>query len=470
MKGRQGGIPPTQWLISYSGFERLYYDTVASYKYWEGDLGKLQTLVFFNFLRQEMEDNFLLLLPQSERDPIRQRWAQGFAGAIGRFLVPFPGSTLPGGIEGDQSHPLLDVVDRLQAHMGPAVSGAVDALNPWVKPKISLDDPVDSYVDWVKAVSLLTETTAYKFPRFLPSVVLLQLHHGDEFPRVYSLIANRVYKTQFDLLFQNGEALPDECTMSVYPTIVGGFPNLFMELDLAQAPAFLKELRSVQTLDDWTALRNRYGILRNSERFWPALDWFNDWNLKVAADGRSAAPAPPALALPADGTFYPGTFVASSVGAPGSAITPVKAPAGLEYSGPGEDKHSVRGLVWANNALYVADEPAGRVKVYDKNGKFLGQSNSVELPDHLVVWKGSLYLSAGDAVLTAQLPNFPGDFTLSQIEGVEVKKACGMAFTKSGRFYIASRSENKILKFDSDFKPMKFECKLADNPEFLLHV
>ena len=99
--------------------------------------------------------------------------------------------------------------------------------------------------------------------------------------------------------------------------------------------------------------------------------------LKVSADGRSAAPAPQAPALPVDGTFYPGTFVASSVGTPGSAITPVKAPAGLEYSGSGEDKHSVRGLVWANNALYVADEPAGRVKVYDKHGKFLGQSNGV---------------------------------------------------------------------------------------------
>ena len=126
--------------------------------------------------------------------------------------------------------------------------------------------------------------------------------------------------------------------------------------------------------------------------------------------------------------------------------------------------------MWANNALYVADEPAGRVKVYDKDGKFLGQSNGVESPVHLVVWKGSLYVSAGDAVLTAQLPSFPGDFTLSPIEEVKVKSACGMAFTKSGRLYIASRSENKILRFDSDFKLMKFECKLEDNPEFLLHV
>lgn len=192
--------------------------------------------------------------------------------------------------------------------------------------------------------------------------------------------------------------------------------------------------------------------------------------LKVSADGTSATPAPQAPALPANGKFYPGTFVASSVGNLGSTTTPVKPPAGLEYSGSGENKHSVRGVVWANNSLYVADEPAGRVKVYDKNGKFLCQSNGVESPVHLVVWKGSLYVSAGNSVLTAKLPSSPGDFTLSPIEAVKVKKACGMAFTKKGHFYIASRSENIILKFDSDFKLMKFECKLADNPEFLLHI
>ena len=55
--------------------------------------------------------------------------------------------------------------------MGEAVSGPADELNPLVKPKVSLDDPIRSYADWVKAVSLLTETTRYKFPRFLPSVV-----------------------------------------------------------------------------------------------------------------------------------------------------------------------------------------------------------------------------------------------------------------------------------------------------------
>ncbi|MCW2284518.1 hypothetical protein M2323_002405 [Rhodoblastus acidophilus] len=278
MKGRQGGVPPSQWLISYSGFERLYYDTVASYKYWQGDLGKIETVVFFNFLRQEMEDNFLLLLPRQDREPIRQRLSQGVIGALGRSVVPFADRNLPGGVAtGDR--PLLELVERLQAHMGPEVSGPVDRLNPWIKPKIALDAPIRSFAQWDEAVSLLTQTTAYKFPRFLPSVVLLRLNNGSE-SRVYSLIANRIYKTQFDLFFQNGEALPGEDTMSVYPTLVGGFPNLFMELDLADAPAFLKELRAVQSLEDWTALRNRYGVLRNSARFWPALDWFNAWNFR----------------------------------------------------------------------------------------------------------------------------------------------------------------------------------------------
>ncbi|GAG33544.1 unnamed protein product, partial [marine sediment metagenome] len=131
--------------------------------------------------------------------------------------------------------------------------------------------------DWVKAASLLTATRSYRFPRYLPSVILLKLNDGDE-ARVYSLIANRVYATQDTLFFQNGLELPDLYTMSIYPTIVGGFPNYFLEMDLAQAGDFLRGLRDVQSLADWNKLRDRYAILRNSARFWPLYDWFTQWN------------------------------------------------------------------------------------------------------------------------------------------------------------------------------------------------
>ena len=279
LKGRQGGMPPTQWLISYSGLERLYYDTVASFKYWAGDGSKLETLVFFNYLRQEMEDNFLLLLPKNQRVPIREQWAQG-VGAIGRLLIPFAAQTLPteDKLVADL-RPLLHIVDEVQHYLGEKISGPADHLNPWVKPQISLDDPIHNYDDWEKAISTLTVTTHYKFPRFLPSLTLIKVNHN-EHSRVYSMVANRVYKTQFSIVFQDGEAVPDEDTMSVYPTIIAGFPNMFMEVNLEQAAAFLRKLRDVKTSDDFITLRNNYGILRNSLKMWPMLDWMNAWNFK----------------------------------------------------------------------------------------------------------------------------------------------------------------------------------------------
>ncbi len=277
LKGRQGGLPRTHWLMDYSGFERIYYDTVANFKYWSGDLSKLETLVFFNYLRQEFEDNYLLLLPEDVRQKYRNDWTQG-VGQVALELMPFAGADQPTQVRTSKHDPMLSLVEGIQRHMGEKVSGPPDLLNPRIKPDISLDDPIDSYDDWVKAASLLTQTRAYKFPRFLPSVILLKLKGGDD-ARVYSIIANRVYSSQDTLLFQNGQSLPDLYTMSIYPTIIGGFPNYFMEMDFDQARNFLKGLRDVQTLADWNTLRDRYGILRNSARFWETYDWFTQWNV-----------------------------------------------------------------------------------------------------------------------------------------------------------------------------------------------
>ncbi len=278
MKGRQGGIPRTQWLMNYSGFERIYYDTVANFEYWSGDIPKLETLVFFNYLRQEFEDNFLLLLPEDERQKIREKWTQGI-GQIALALEPFAGEEQPTQVKTDKHDPLLSLVDDIQAHMGEAVSGPPDRLNPHVKPDVSLNAPIESFDGWVEAASLLTQTRAYKFPRYLPSVILLKLTDGDE-ARVYSLIANRVYASQDTILFQDGQALPHLYTMSIYPTVIGGFPNYFMEMDLRQAGDFLRGLRDVRSLADWNALRDRYGILRNDARLWATYDWFTEWNTR----------------------------------------------------------------------------------------------------------------------------------------------------------------------------------------------
>ncbi len=192
---------------------------------------------------------------------------------------------------------------------------------------------------------------------------------------------------------------------------------------------------------------------------------------KVTAAGKAGEPAPSPPALPAQGRYLPGTFVASSVGnLCDMATTAVPVPQGLEYSAAGDKKHSVRGVLWTNGALYVVDQPAAKVKVYSPSGKFLGQSNAVESPVHLMAYKETLYVSGGNELFTAKLSKPPGNLMLTAIPGLHVKNGGGMAFSESGHLYIASRTQNTIYKFDSTFKAVAFPCELPDNPEFLLHL
>jgi len=278
MQGAGGGMPRTLWLMGYSGFERIYYDTVAHFEYWGGDAGKLETVGFFNFLRQQFEDRFLLLVPPDERQKLRKEWTRGI-GEVALFLDPDPDSALPTRVKVDPKQPLQSVVKQLRRHLGPKISGPLDALNPSVKTDYPLEQGVSSFEDWGRAISTLTVTADYKFPSFLPSLIMLKLNSGND-SRMYSLVTNRVYKTQYTILFENGEALPDLDTMSVYEDVVGGFPNLFVELDLAQAADFVRELGAVETLEDFLAFRDKYAVLRNSAEFWETYDWFNAWNFE----------------------------------------------------------------------------------------------------------------------------------------------------------------------------------------------
>jgi len=282
LKGAQGGLPRSLWLISYAGFERMYYDTVAGFAYWEGDPQKLETLLFFNMLRQSFEDHFLLLLPPRYRQSIRDDWTRGI-GAIALAGIPFAGSDQPTRVEMTGDRPRAEIVARINERLGPSISGLPDALNPELKPSVKLSAPMQGFDDFERAISTLTAVDQRRFLRFLPSVMVLRLNHGGE-QRVYSLVANRVFASQWTLLFQNGAARPNEDTMSVYPTLVNGFPNLFLDLDLAQAPSFLSDLAAVSTDDGWRRFQERYAILRNSKRFWPFYDWLNGWNFSERGD------------------------------------------------------------------------------------------------------------------------------------------------------------------------------------------
>lgn len=232
----------------------------------------------------------------------------------------------------------------------------------------------------------------------------------------------------------------------------------------------------------------------------------------VAAGFLSATPAPCPAALHGKGTFWPGTFVASADDTvprsdpDGQHASAVPVPAGLEDSPPctpGDCKElskSVRGLAWANDTLYVADEVAAVVKIYDADGNYMGESNVLPSeptataatpagPVHLLLadlnGNQSLVATNGQNVYLAPVdPAHPEILDLQPISTIHVPMVSGLTLTPDGVLYAASRTHTaraglnnnsarifKYANFPSDPTPDgSFPVNVDDLPEFVLYV
>ncbi len=217
--------------------------------------------------------------------------------------------------------------------------------------------------------------------------------------------------------------------------------------------------------------------------------------LSVSADHKTASPTKLAPALP-PGTFLQGTFIACSCGnLPGVGITTTEVPldAGLAVEiQDGKVTHSVRGVVWANHFLYVADEPAQVVKVYDPNGRYLAKSCVIApagnvpvfTPVHLTFRDGVLYAPSGNTIFWAKLdPQRPTDFVFRSVTWPRdldpskkgpIQGAAGLAWGVEGEAYLADRTAKQVWKLSGlaggnvaslDY----FIDHLHDNPEFVLY-
>jgi hypothetical protein len=198
-----------------------------------------------------------------------------------------------------------------------------------------------------------------------------------------------------------------------------------------------------------------------------------------AADGRQLIPAPVAPALPPDHKFLQGTFVASANGnLPGVPHThPIAASDGglcVEIE-KGKICHSVRGVLWANPSLYVADEPGDAVKVYDATGRFQGQSTTIRTPVHLLATSGHLYAAAREGVFWTPLdPRAPARLAFPATASIEMAHASGIALGSDQSLYVANRKQNKICVY-ADFSPdappvLSRTFDVEPEPEFILYV
>ena len=221
--------------------------------------------------------------------------------------------------------------------------------------------------------------------------------------------------------------------------------------------------------------------------------------LGVSSDGQEGTPEAAARYLTAlypGAKFLQGTLVASSQAdlpnAPQTKGVPAVPAAlgglavGLD-SGQSKVQNSVRdvafyGLDYNGSTLpllFVADEAAGLVRLYDpRTGQILRSSDPLNSPVHLLIAGGTIYVGAGDQVFSSPVPN-PYDpaapvwvFTPVELSPRPDGAVSGMAFDGRGNFHVAVRTKNTVIKYDAGFgNGVEWvSAPMPDNPEFLLYV
>jgi hypothetical protein len=188
--------------------------------------------------------------------------------------------------------------------------------------------------------------------------------------------------------------------------------------------------------------------------------------------------------LPA-GDYLESTFAASDGVPPGvKTTTPVPSKdGGLKFDvdeklDPPAVDHSVRGVLWTNDALNVADEWAGFVRAYDHEGNYLGHGSKLTSPVHLQRIADLLLVSARQGIFAAKLHaddpaklEFPDD----ENPTIPLAGASGMALSPEGALYVANRDASTVHVYRSETpggelvkagKPFP----VLERPEFVLYV
>jgi hypothetical protein len=184
------------------------------------------------------------------------------------------------------------------------------------------------------------------------------------------------------------------------------------------------------------------------------------------------------------GRFLPGTLVASSHGSlpeyGDRASLDVPSPLGLKVvlDKRGKPRHSVRGIVVHRKHLYVADEAADVVKVFNvHSGELMAHitGRSLEAPVHLILQGETLYIGASrtGSILALDLTSKPPRGTLKARVVIDQKldAPSGFAIGPDGDFYVAERKKQRVRRFSSEGKKKgTFIDGLPDMPEFLVYV
>lgn len=246
---------PTVWLLSYSNFERLYYNLVVNFRPWASMFHLLETWTTMKSIREEGEETFLMMLPESSRQALRNHWNDSKSRKhLRHFDMGL--SNYPSQLSEYSTDPQLALLNSIK--------------------EISLEAFKDPrpYVNLVRSMKHPPELPA----AHLPELSLLIFHHDGKIVRVSSLIRNRWYKNHISPLIDEASVHdPSRDTASLLEGVSGSHPSMYFFIEVSKQDEFFDDLKKVTSDSSRTLFLNKWGLRRNAPDFWQKSDLLQNW-------------------------------------------------------------------------------------------------------------------------------------------------------------------------------------------------
>ncbi|MGO1462404.1 MAG: fatty acid cis/trans isomerase [Marinobacter sp.] len=280
-RGLIGQVPLTSWWMDYPLFERTYYELVVNFDVFGSVAHQAQTRLYFDLIRNGGEEDYLRLVPPGERNRVLQNWYQG-----------------AGKLKLDYSYASMDDTSPSQ------VPYATSAFNAELGARLLLkfrdlnaerDDPINrcggsdcgrmDEPEWIRQadqeLSELSATRAEFLPaiNYLPEVTFVRVYNDEGKRTVYTLLRDRAHSNVAFLLGESGRYQPKNDTLTIYPGIIGSYPNFMLDIPASQLGLFTDRMKALNAEEHkaFEAIVSVWGVRRTHRFFWEILQDITVW-------------------------------------------------------------------------------------------------------------------------------------------------------------------------------------------------
>jgi hypothetical protein len=93
----------------------------------------------------------------------------------------------------------------------------------------------------------------------------------------YTLIRNKAHRNVAFMFDESERRERDQDTLTIYPGLLGSYPNFMFHVPLDKIEAFTSGLHAAQSPEQFAALASEFGLMRTNPDIWSNFQWFVDY-------------------------------------------------------------------------------------------------------------------------------------------------------------------------------------------------